>query len=153
MANGKLTIEALVNGPAVKVLAYYGGQAIMLNPKADGEWAGQVAAAEVTQNSRSVKLVAFDIKGQSSSLKLAEFADSSINNYNLGQKPSQAQVSFMGLTFSPKDFENKFYLVFISGLLASLILAIAIKKHIQHVVLVANSSFVIMLATMLWWVK
>jgi hypothetical protein len=59
-------------------------------------------------------------------------------------------VNFFGRVFDPKNFENKFYLGFIALLLSSMVLAIGIRRHVQHLALVANTSFVIILAVGLW---
>jgi hypothetical protein len=72
-------------------------------------------------------------------------------NYNLSGTTPATYVSFMGQTFNPNTFETRFYLYFIAGLLSCLILAIAIKKHVQHLSLIANSSFVVIFAALLLW--
>jgi len=84
------------------------------------------------------------------STSLAEFTPKTTENYNIVGNVAGAHISLFGKTFSPTVLEERFYLFFIAGMLASLILAIAIKRHIQHVYLVANSSFVVMLACLLW---
>ncbi len=147
-------ITARIKGPAVKVIAYFGQQAIMLLPQSQTQWSGSVAASELTQSSVTVKVEAFNIDGQTSQLRLADFAPTTASNYNVASVAPAAPssyVSFFGPRFDPNAFEYRFYLLFIAAMLVSLILAIGIKRHVQHLPLIANCSFVIILAVMLWW--
>jgi len=151
LVGDNVNITAQVSGPAAKVIAYFGQQAIMLSPTSQDAWAGQVAASQLTQSSVTVHLEAFNMQGQSSQLQLADFAPSTIENYNLSGSTPAAYANFLGATFNPNVFASQFYLLFIAALLSCLILAIAMKKHVQHLSLIANSSFVVILAVLMWW--
>ncbi len=146
-----IEITAQVNGPAVKVLAYFGNQAIMLFPKDQTTWAGQAEALILSQNNTAVKLKVFGMQNQTGELQLADFSSSTLNNYNLSGTTPELYVSFLGQTFNPNNFEKNFYLFMIAALLASLILAIGFKRRIQHLSLIANSSFVVMFIALLMW--
>jgi hypothetical protein len=150
LSGDKVNITATVSGPAVKVIAYFGEQAVMLLPKADNVWAGEVLAANLAQANATVRLKAFAMDGQSGSLQLADFSSGTIENYNLSGSVPPANTSFWGRTFNPKNLESRFYLFFLAALLSSLVLAIGIKRHIQHLSLIANSSFVAIFACLLW---
>jgi hypothetical protein len=143
-------ITANVSGAAVKVIAYFGEQAIMLSPKEDGSWAGEVAAASLAAANTTVHLEAFGMSGQTGQLQLADFSSGTIQNFNLSGSTPVSYATIFGLTFDPKAMESNFYLFFIAALLSSLVLAIAMKKHIQHLSLIANSSFTVILACMLF---
>lgn len=144
-------IHAQAEGAAVKVIAYFGEQAIMLTAKDKGVWSGEVPLATLAEKNTMVTLKAFDIDGKTAQLKLADFASGTVENYNIIPQTGDKVITLFGHNFNPKDFENRFLLFFIAGILASLILAISIKKHIQHVSLIANSSFVVIFAALLWW--
>ncbi|MDR3643436.1 MAG: CAP domain-containing protein [Candidatus Doudnabacteria bacterium] len=143
-------ITAQVSGDAIKVLAYFGGQAIMLTAGDNNTWTGSVPVSQLAQTTTTVKLTATDINGQTANLQLADFSPDTMSNYNLLASAPKSYVTFLGQTFDPKMVENNFYLLFVACLLTSLVLAIAVKRHVQHLSLVANSSFVIILAMMLW---
>lgn len=143
-------ISAQISANAVKAIAYFGQKGIMLEPRSDGLWEGRAALADFARGNLSVRIEASDILGNSKQLGLADFASSTINNFNVLGATSPVKVSWLGKVFDPKIFEQRFYLLFIAGLLASMILAIGIKRHIQHLSLITNSSFVIMLAALLW---
>jgi hypothetical protein len=145
-------INAQVEGAAVKVIAYFGEQAIMLTAKDGGLWSGEVPLATLAEKNTTVTLKAFDIGGKTAQLKLADFSSGTVENYNVIPQTGGRLITLFGHNFNPKDFENRFLLFFIAGILASLILAISIKKHIQHVSLIANSSFVVIFAILLWTV-
>jgi hypothetical protein len=151
LVGNSVQINAQVSGPAVKVLAYFGQQAIMLLPTSQTAWSGQADASALAQANTTVRLVATGMEGQSTQLQLADFSANTQTNYNLSGSTPQTYVTFMGHTFDPNTFETRFYLFFIAGLLSSLILAIAIKRNVQHVSLIANSSFVIIFAALLLW--
>ena len=145
-----IEVTANVSGPAVKVLAYFGQQAVMLQPQGQSTWNGLIPASVLGQNPLSVNLEAFNMQGQSARLQLADFSPDTQTNFNLSGSTPQAFVTFLGHTFNPAAAENSFYLLFAALMLTSLVLAIGIKRHIQHLPLIANTSFVVVLAVMLW---
>jgi hypothetical protein len=150
LVGDNVQINAQVSGPAVKVLAYFGQQAVMLEPKENNTWTAEAPASQLAQTDSTVKVQAFDIKGQSVQMQLADFSTNTQANYNLAGTTPTSNVTFMGQTFDPKSAESKFYMFIIAGLLSSLILAIAIKKHIQHLPLIANTSFAVIFACLLF---
>lgn len=151
LVGDNVQINAQVNGPAVKVLAIFGQQAVMLSPKDQSIWTGQAAASDLALTNTTVRLQAVGMQGQTNQLQLADFSLNAQTNYNLSGSAPQTYITFMGQTFNPNVFENRFYLFFMAGLLSCLILAIAIKRHIQHLSLIANSSFAIIFAALLLW--
>ena len=59
-------------------------------------------------------------------------------------------IQLFGRPIDLRGTEAKFYLLFIATILTLLVIAIAVKKHVQHVGLVANSAFVVVLAVLFW---
>jgi uncharacterized protein YkwD len=150
LEENKVLVSAQASDSAVKVIAYFGELAVMLEPKSEGFWKAEIPLSTLAEGKLTVRVKGYDIAGKTAEIQLAEFSGSTVQNFHvLGAESPANKVSFMGKIFNPKVFEQKFYLLFIAGLLSSLILAIVIKKHIQHVALIANSSFVIILATLL----
>ena len=127
-------------------------EAEMLDAKENNLWQAEIPVSAVAKTNSTVRLSAFDINGQESKLQLADFSPSTVSNYNLAGSEAKTTVNFFGITFEPKNLENRFYLLFIAGLLTSLIIAVALKRHVQHLSLIANSSFVVMFAALLLWV-
>lgn len=152
---GQVTVSAKISGAPVKVFAVFGSKAVMLQPKDDGSWGGQMLLSDLTSGPQTVMLKAYDISGKMASLQLADFTNNIADNYQvLGASSVQpTQVSWWGKVFDPKGTEEKVYLFFIAGILASLVLAIGIKRHIQHLHLIANTSLVVMLACVLMMVR
>jgi hypothetical protein len=148
-----LVISATTSGPVAKMVAYFGQEAIMLQPKSDGKWSGRVAISGLAHKQASLRVRAFNMDGATDQLQLADFSADTQKNYNLSGTTPKSYVTFMGKSFDPGVYEKNFYLFFVTGILSSLILAIAIKKHIQHLSLVANSSFVAIFAILIWWVS
>jgi hypothetical protein len=151
LVGNNVQINATVSGPAVKVLALFGQQAIMLLPKDATTWSGEASASDLALTNSTVRLEATGMQGQTNQLQLADFSLNTQTNYNLSGSTAVTYVTFMGQTFNPNTFETRFYLFFIAGLLSSLVLAIACKRHIQHLSLIANSSFVVIFAALLLW--
>ena len=153
LVGSNVVINASVSGPATKVMVYFGQQAIMLSPKSDSVWSGQVAPTQIASTNSTVTIKAFDMNGQSSQIQLADFSTGTIENYNLSGTTPASTISFLGVTFDPKVFENRFYLLFIAVILSCLVLAIAVKRHVQHLSLIANSSFVAIFACLMYMVR
>ena len=126
----QLQVQAKVSSNAVKVLAVFGKDAIMLSPKANDIWQGQILLSALAQNNEALYLKAFDMQGNVKQTQLAYFNSQTQNNFNVLGATVQAKTSFLGKVFDPRSLENKFYLIFITGLLMSLVLAIAIKRHV-----------------------
>lgn len=149
--DGQLQISAHVAGDPVKVLAYFGDKAVMMSPQTSGAWTAQADLQQLAAGNLTVHIKAFDIKEQTADIQLADFSNGTVSNYNVVAPvdSSSVKVSWMGKIFQPKSVAEKFYLYFIAGILSSMILAIVIKRHIQHVNLIANGSFVVILASLL----
>lgn len=149
MAEGSsLNITAEIPRGAVKAMVVFGEKAVMLNPKAQDVWEGEIPISSL-QNEQ-IKLLAFDISGSTVESKLGYFTNSTAANFNVLGTSIINKVKWFGQTFDPKALEQKFLLLFISGLLASLILAIAIKRHVQHPNMIANSSLLVIFASLLY---
>lgn len=151
LSGNKILVTAQISGPAVKAFAYFGDKAVMLSPKQGGKWQGEINVSELASGSLSVSVKAYDLNGAAAELKLADFSRSTVNNFHvLNSGTTPEQVKFLGLSFDPKSTEQRIYLIFVAGILSSLLLAIGLKRHVQHINLIANSSLVIMLACLLF---
>jgi hypothetical protein len=146
----QLLIDVRTSPNAVRVIAAFGPKAVMLSPMPDNLWQGEIALAVLAQGNASVVIKAFDIQGNDQQTQIAYFSHSIADNYNILGAADPPRASFLGKIFNPQAFEQNFYLLFMALMLVSLILAIAIHRHVQHLSLVANSSLVIVLAAMLW---
>lgn len=150
LSNGLAEISVKTSEVAVKVLAQFGQQAIMLEPKSATSWQGNIPMDQLAGTSAKVSLKAFDMSGSSLAAQLADFGPTAVENFNVVGDVAGAHISALGKVFDPKVYESRFYLFFIAGLLSSLIFAIGIRRHIQHLSLIANSSFVVIFACLLW---
>ena len=135
---------------AIKVVATIGQQAVMLEPKANNTWVGSVPLSDVASAGQSLVVKAYDVSGKEASAQAAEFSGTTPSNFAVNGTVASARINLGGFKLDPKAFQQKFYLVFIAAMLASLVLAIGLRRHVQHLSLVANGSFVIILATLLW---
>jgi uncharacterized protein YkwD len=145
----QLLVSVTTSGPAVKVMADFKGAGALLYPKSDTLWQGVIPLASL-HGETNLTVIAADMQGGSRQAGVASFTPSLQSNYQFLGAVKGATVNVLGTLIDPKVFEQKFYLVMIATLLACMVLAIAVKRHIQHLSLVANSSFVVVLATLLW---
>jgi hypothetical protein len=144
-----LYVSVTASESATKILATYGEGSIMLDPVSSTEWQGVIPLWRLIDG-ETVVVKAFDIRGESEIRPLASFSESLQDALHpAAQDNNESTIEVMGNRFSPLAAEKKIYLVALAGLLACLVLAIGIKKHIQHVSLIANTSFVAMLAAIL----
>ncbi len=147
-----VVIRANTSPNAVKVLAIYGQKAVRLTSVQDGVWQGLVPLKSFSDANQQLVITAYNLAGQKVEQTSASFSKGLTENYILGQigKVAGKTVSAFGRNVNLGDFEHKFYLLFVAGILTCLILAIGIKRHIQHIGMVANGSFVAILAMLLW---
>ena len=137
---------------AVKVLALYGNdQAISLDPKPQDSWEGILAMGDLAKHNSNLTLVAYDIGDKTLQQPIASFAGSTVQSFGFLGRVAGVTTNFLGYTFNPKQLEQQFYLLFIAGMLTALVVAIAVRRHIQHLSLIANGSFVVMMAALLLW--
>ncbi len=146
LQGNQLYLEVTASHNAVKLLAFWGARSLILDPIADGLWRGNIPLAEVNP-SDSLLIQAQDLNGQMHQQPVAQFSNQ-LASLNAGEVEG-AQVTLFGTSFNVNIWEEKIFLVILAGLIAALILAIAIKRHVQHVSLVANTSFAAMLVAML----
>jgi uncharacterized protein YkwD len=149
ISGDQLIVTVTTAGPAVKVMADYNGAAILLDPKSDTNWQGVIPLASLN-GEVNVRVLASDMQGHVAQTEAASFAPSVQSNYKFLGAVKGTTINILGAIVDPKVVEQKFYLIMIAGLLACMVLAIAIKRHVQHLSLVANSSFVVVLATLLF---
>ena len=143
-------VSAQASPSAVKVLATYGTEGIMLEPKDNNIWEGSLNISQLAAGNKTVVVKAYDLLGNSQTAQVADFAGSTPSNYGDSAQVESAHITLGSFSFDPKNAEDRFYLLFIAGMLTSLIVAIAVKRHIQHISLVANGAFVVVLACLLF---
>lgn len=60
------------------------------------------------------------------------------------------KVSLFGIDFSPQSLSVILYSFFVAVGLSMILLVVAVKRQIQHVNVIAHSSLVVILASLLW---
>ena len=146
-----LVLTATVASEATKVLAVYGQRASFMYPQSDGTWQTRLSLAELTASGAKLSVKVFDINDNQIQIPIAGFVQTTALNYNLsGGQVAGKQVSVFGNNIDINNFEKQFYLIFAAVILSGLVLAIAIKRHVQHLSLVANGSFLVILAIFMW---
>jgi len=148
----KGNVEILAWAPeANKVVANFGGKIMMMNPISAQIWKATLPAGELAQAGTSITIQVYTAQGTLDSIKIATFSRSIKDNYAAVPAVAGATFSLLGKTFDIKVLENKIYLAFITLILVSVLIAIAVHRHVQHISLVANGSFVAIFATLLWY--
>lgn len=148
--NNYVQITVKTSNSASKVTATFGEKAALLRPASDNTWKASIPLSLMKNNALSV--VAQNVKGDRVSEQVANFAQdlqTAFNPSGIGDVKGES-ITVFGRTFQPKAVEKQFYLLFVATILTCLVIAIAVRRHIQHISLVANSSFVVVLAMLLW---
>lgn len=140
----KLYVSVEASGDVTKLLASYGTGTIMLDPAENNQWFGYIPLSSLNSNT-NLTVHAFDISGKLISQPVGQFSESLNSNSTLGAVEG-ASITIFGKTLNPQIWQEKIFLIIIASLLTCLILAIAIRRHVQHLSLIANTSFVVMLA-------
>lgn len=144
----KVAVET--TGNVSKVVANYNGGAVLLQPRGNSTWEGYIDTNKLAESNKTVSVKAIDMSGGSTSKVLAGFASNVNENFGSTAVDKPTLVNFFGLSIDPKQIEYRFYLLFATIILTSLVLAIAIRRHVQHLSLVGNASFVTAFAMLLW---
>lgn len=146
LQGNNLYLEVTASHNAVKLLAFYGSRSLQLDPISDGLWKGMIPLVDLGPYDQ-LTIQAQDLAGQMHQQPVAQFSNELTGGVN--GVVEGAQVNLFGTNINLKIFEEKIFLVILAGLLTVLILAIAIKRHVQHLSLIANTSFAAMLIAMM----
>lgn len=146
LQGNNLYLEVTSSHNAVKLLAFYGARSLQLDPIGDGLWKGVIPLADIGPLD-NLTIQAQDLSGRMHQQPVAQFGEQL--NGGVNGVVEGAQVTLFGTNINLKIFEEKIFLVILAGLLTVLILAIAIKRHVQHLSLIANTSFAAMLVAMM----
>lgn len=144
----ELFVSVTASGSAVKVLAIYGNNSILLDPVDKNIWQGKIPLSKLSRYD-SLAIQAHDIYGHMHQQSAAQFTEALNKVFKNSGEVEGASVSVLGSSIQPKVVEQKIFLIVMALLLAGLVLSIAIKRHVQHVSLIANTSFVAMLTAIL----
>ena len=137
-----LTVTA--SGDATKLLATYGSQSVMLDPTENNQWHAYIPLAKLNAHTNLI-VYAYDINGNLTQAPISQFSPS-LNASLQGGEVEGASITLFGKVINPGVWEEKIILMILAALVACLALTIAVRRHVQHVSLIANTSFVAMLA-------
>ena len=144
LQGNQLYLTVTASSKATKLLATYGPFSTMLDPSGENQWHGYIPLSSLSEDTRLV-VKAYDINGNLVEAPVAQFSPELNATLDAGNVEG-ASITVFGKTFNPKVWEEKIFLLVMAALITCLILAIAIRRHVQHVGLIANTSFVAMLA-------
>ena len=138
-----LYLEVTASDNVVKLLAFYGAHSLILDPIGEGLWKGTIPLADFGPQDK-LTIQAQDMAGKMHQEPVAQFSEQLSSGEVEG-----AQVTLFGNNINLKIWEEKVFLLILATLLTVLVIAIAVKRHVQHLSLVANTSFVAMLLAMM----
>jgi uncharacterized protein YkwD len=144
LQGGNLYLNVTASEDATKLLAVYGDRSILLDPAENNQWYAYIPVANINAFD-NLLVYAYDIHGNLAHATVSQFTPAVNANPQEGVVEG-ASVDFFGKIVNAKVWEEKIILIVLAGLIACLILAIAIRRHVQHLSLIANTSFVAMLA-------
>lgn len=145
LQGNQLYLEVTASHNAAKMMAFYGDRSLILDPINDGLWKGTIPLSELGPDDQ-LTVQAQDLNGQMHQSPVAQFSNQLVGHAG---EVEGAQVTLFGTSFNVKVWEEKIFLVILGALLVALVIAIAVKRHVQHMSLVANTSFAAMLVAML----
>jgi uncharacterized protein YkwD len=143
LQGNQLYLTASASSDATKLLAVYGMKSIMLDPAGNNQWYGYIPLADLDVNT-NLLIYAYDINGNLTHAQVGQLSPTL--NASLNPAVEGASISLLGNTINPNAMQQKIFLVILAALLSCLVLAIAVRRHVQHVGLIANTAFVAMLA-------
>ncbi len=146
-----LNLTVTASSSAVKILAIFGKHSVMLDPVGNNIWRTNIAIGKISKFD-NLAVQAYDMYGHIHQEPVAQFSQTLKPVMKDTGNVEGASVKVFGTQLNTKVMEEKIFLIVMAMLLAALVLAIAIKRHVQHVALIANTSFVVMLAAILYMV-
>lgn len=147
LSGGMVTVSAKTSADISKLLLAYGPRARFFRAQGDGVWTVSVPSTSLQQETLTVR--AYDLQGASVSLQLASLA-SSLEAAHAGEASVQsAYIDLWGQRVPVQPLEHKAYLGIIAILLTGLVIVLAVRRHVHHVRLIANTAFVVAFAALL----
>lgn len=144
LQGNQLYVTVTASEDATKLLASYGTGTVMLDPAENNQWYGYIPLSSLSGLPKLV-VYAYDINGTLVQASVGEFSSTLNAALNQGEVEG-ASITVFGKTVNTEIWQEKIFLLILASLLACLILAIAIRRHVQHLSLIANTAFVAMLA-------
>lgn len=145
-----LQVTVSTNDLGGKVIASYQTGAIVLQPKDDNIWVGQIPLPQMANGSQLV-ITTTAVDGTTRSESVADFAPNFHLNYNSTGHNEPQYISVFGLTFSPTKAAKTFYIIFALLLAGLLTIAIMVRIKVQKPDLILGTAFVIVLSYVLWY--
>jgi hypothetical protein len=148
----KLKMQVLGSQNLVKLVARNDKSGFMFEPKGEGLWEAEVTVASLAQSQAPLRLEGYDLQGRSQAKAVVEMSGSTPENFNLAAASSKTgqQWEIGGLKVSNNFLQSTVYELFILAMVVTMLVAVAARRHIQHINLIANGSFVVILACFVW---
>ncbi len=147
-ATGGIKVTVAPGSQTVKVIAVSGLRSFMLDPKEYGVWEA-IVPQDTHTASGPLTLMAFDMEGHLIESRVAEISSDLVSSYGSGEVEG-VSINVFGKEVNTDKFQHNFYLISITALLTFMLISIAVRYHVQHITMIANGSFVAMLACLLW---
>lgn len=144
LQGNELYVTVTASNEATKLLASYGTGSVMLNPAENNEWYGYIPLASLNAHS-NLLVYAYDINGNLVRSEVSQFSPNLDPTLESGAVEG-ASISVLGKVVNPKHWEQNVILAILGILVLCLMIAIMVRRHVQHVGMIANASFVAMLA-------
>lgn len=143
---GKLKVNADFNQEMEAVSVKYNNQTFSLENVSANTWQGTAPASDLSGG--AVILNATTKNGQSFEEKIAQVEPSITEAF--GANASTENISMSPAWQKLQNSERVIYPALIASLLTVVFMSILIRRHVHHVRMIANASFVVILASLLW---
>ncbi len=147
LLSDQLQLVVETAGPTKSVQASVGGKEFPMT-LVNNLWQVTIPLSQVA-GATLLTVQAADASGHITLKQVAGFASSIQKNYNALGEQTQNLVNYFGIHINPQQFQQVFYSLFIAALLFVLMVAIAIRPRIQYLSMIAHTSVVVILATLL----
>lgn len=148
-ANGsEYIVTANTTSNVAKLLISFGDRAKFFAPRSDGSWSVSLPLELLSGQILTVE--AFDLQGNNARSDLGSIAPTFAQSFApLDGQVANASISVLGQKLNVRVAEKRGIIGIICLILTTLIIAIGVHRHIQHVRMIANTAFVVMFATFL----
>lgn len=147
--DGLLKVNVIFDKPMSSVTVNYRGENISMKDASGNQWQGQTV---FDNHGGLVSVKAISVDGQVLDEQIGQIENSTPAAFGL---PVPLANTASAASFSPawnflQNSGKTVYPILITLLLTAMLISILVHRHVRHIAMIANASFVVILACVLW---
>lgn len=150
LVNDTLEIRVQFNDKMSTVSATLSGLSLVLSESADNLWLGEYKLTERVSGNVAIKAVAEN--GKEFSGVISNIENTTESAFGLPANLNAQQLESGPVWERLQNSERVVYPLLITSILTVMVISFLVRHHVHHVKMIANASFVAILASLLWMI-